>query len=208
MRDRVRTGFTGLKDIELDEDAASAVKGLTGNAGIVFTGSAFTDFVAAVDIYHASMGALKTAGNNAFAVKDVARKALLPLFSAVAVVVNQQAEGNLLVLQSTGIRLVAHRGHRRHGLPVNFQVKYGPNSNMLVSVKRSPAGGRGTVFAFTPATNPDTHPATWQQKAVNGCKATISGLTAGMAYLFSVAYKGRDKDALVWGPPVNKIVGN
>jgi hypothetical protein len=47
MKGHVRTGFTGLKDIQLDEDAASAVTGLTGNAGIVFIGSAFTDFVAA-----------------------------------------------------------------------------------------------------------------------------------------------------------------
>jgi hypothetical protein len=208
MIERVLTGFSELGDDELDEAAANAVTGLKGNTAIVFAGSTFTDFQAGAGTYHDSLGALKTGGKTATTAKNLAREALLPLFSAVAIVVNQQAAGNLLVLQTTGIPLAAHKEHHQQPLPINFQVGNAVNGNMVASVKHSPAGDHGTVFAFTPATNTNTNPNTWTLMLVNGHKATITGLTPGTAYLFTCAYKGLDDEALVWAPPVNRIVSN
>lgn len=79
---------------------------------------------------------------------------------------------------------------------------------MIVSVKHSPVSDHGTVFAYTLATNTNTNPNEWMLKTSNGYKATISGLTPGMAYEFTAAYKGTDEETLVWAPPVNKILSN
>ena len=93
-------------------------------------------------------------------------------------------------------------------MPINLQVENGANGTMVLSVKHSPVGDHGTVFAFTPATNTSTDPNTWTQKTANGHKITITGLTPGTAYNFTAAYKGSDDEALVWAPPISKIVSN
>jgi hypothetical protein len=208
MANRVITGFTHHKDAALDFAAAEALTGLKGNSNFSFTGTSFTDFATAANAFHACMGALATGGKIAVAEKNEARKTLTMLFSAVAAAVNLQAAGNLEILQTTGIRLAKHKQHHQQPLPVNLKVGYGNNGAMLVSVSRSPVGDRGTVFAFTPVTNTATNPNTWMLHPSNGHKAVISGLPPGAEYFFTAAYKGRDKDALVWAPPVRKFVGN
>ncbi len=208
MIERVLTGFGELGDGELDLAASKAITGLKGNPAIVFTGTTLTDFINGESTYHDSLGALETGGKVATAEKNIARADLLPLFSAVAIVVNQQAAGNLPVLLTTGIALAAHKEHHVQPKPINLQVNNGDNGDMLASVTHSPAGDHGTVFAFTPATSTNTDPNTWTQLTVNGHKATITGLTPATAYLFTAAYKGLDDEALVWAPPVNRIVSN
>lgn len=209
MTAKVLTGFSHLDDGELDIEAANAVTGLTGNSNFTFTGSTLTDFATAETAYHNALGALSTGGKTATIQKNEARAALLPLFTAVAIIVNQQAAGNLTMLQSSGIKLAStNRNHYQQPMPVNLQVNNGPNATIIASVEHSPVGDHGTVFAYTPATNASTDPNTWTQKTVNGHKATITGLTPAMAYNFTAAYKGADDEALVWAPPINKIVSN
>ncbi len=208
MANRVITGFTHHKDGALDLAAAKALTGLKGNGNFSFAGTSFTDFETAANAYHGWRGSLATGGKPAVAEKNEARKTLIPLFSAIAVAVNLQAGGNLEKLQTSGIRLAKHKQHHQQPLPVNLKVGYGFNGGMLVSVAKSPVGDRGTVFAYTPVTNTSTNPNSWTLHPSNGHKAVISGLPAGAEYFFTAAYKGRDKDALVWAPPVRKFVGN
>ena len=206
---KVLTGFTHVDDGELDIEAANAVKGLTGNSNFVFTGNTLTNFSDAAATYHDSLAALSTGGKTAVVAKKQAREELLPLFTAVAIIVNQQANGNEAMLLSSGIKMASgNRQHHQQPVPVNLQVVNGSNGNMIASVTHSPVGDHGTVFAYTPATNTSTDPNTWTQKTANGHKITISGLTPGTAYNFTAAYKGTDDEPLVWAPPVNKIVSN
>lgn len=209
MNPRVLTGFTELNDGELDIEAANAVTGLTGNANFTFSNDALTNFTAAAEAYHNSLGALSTGGKPAVVFKNQVRAALLPLFSAAAIIVNQQAAGDETKLLSSGIKLAADtRQHHEQPVPINLQVTNGDNGTMIVSVKHSPVGDHGTIFAYTPATNTVTNPNAWTLKVANAHKITITGLTPGNAYYFTAAYKGSDDDALVWAPPVNKIVSN
>jgi hypothetical protein len=209
MITRVLTGFTELDDGELDIEAANAVTGLTGNPSFIFTGAALTDFSNVATAYHNALGTISTGGKAATVLKNEIREALLPLFSAVAIVVNQQANGNQTALLSSGIKLASdNRQHHQQPMPINLQVTNGPNGTMVLSVKHSPVGDHGTVSAYTPATNTVTDPNTWTQKTANGHKITITGLTPGSAYYFTAAYKGSDNEALVWAPPISKIVSN
>jgi hypothetical protein len=206
---RVLTGFTELDDGELDIEAANAVTGLTGNPSFTFTGTTLTDFSNVASAYHTALGALSTGGKAATILKNETREALLPMFTAVAIIVNQQANGNLTALTSSGIKLASNnRNHHQQPMPINLQVTNGPNGTMVVSVKHSPVGDHGTVFAFTLETNTATDPNTWTQKTINGHKVTISGLTTGSSYKFTAAYKGADDEVLVWAPPISKIVSN
>ncbi len=207
MTPRVLTGFSNLDDGELDIEAANAVTGLTDNDNFTFTGTDLTGFTKASGTYHASLSALKTGGQAATVAKNEAREALLPLFTAVAIIVNQQAKGNLTALLSSGIKLAAAHEHHQQPSPVNLQVANGANGSMIVSVKHSPVGDHGTVFAFTQDAK-STDPSTWTQKSVNAHKATITGLTPATSYEFTAAYKGTDDEPLIWAPPISKIVSN
>ncbi len=208
MVERVLTGFTELDDMELDKQSNNAVTSLTGNANFTWTGTALIDFTKASQIYHNAMGELNTGGSQAVVDKNNARVVLLPLFSSAAIIVNQQAVGNLTMLLTSGIKLAAHKEHHEQPLPINMQVANGVNGDMDISVKHSPVGDHGTVFAYTPVANTGTDPNTWVLKTVNGHKATISGLAPGSQFLFTAAYKGLDSEKLVWAAPVSKFVGN
>jgi hypothetical protein len=208
MSKRVITGFSEFTNGVLDIQAAKAVKALTGNHNFTFADDSFSNFVTAATAYHDSLAALNTGGKAAVIRKNEARAALLPLFSAIAVMVNQQSKGDEAVLLSSGIQLTADRQRRRQSLPLNLKVVNSSNGNMIVSVASSPVRGNGTVFAYTSASNSSNDPNAWTQKVANGHKVTITGLTPGTAYNFTAAYKGRDNDPLIWAPPVNKIVSN
>lgn len=205
---KVITDFSDVKDADLDVDASNAVKGLTGNTSFTFTGSTFTNFTSNATSYHSAMAALATGGSPAVIAKNTARAILETSFSAVAVIVNQQANGDLAKLQSSGIRLAKQPVKMPQPLPVNFRVENGNNGDINVAVDRSPVTNHGTVFAYTPAANAASDINLWTIKPVNGHSAVIKGLPAGVAYLFSAAYKGNDDEDLVWAAPITKYVSN
>jgi hypothetical protein len=179
MTPKVLTGFTDLDDGELDLAASTAVTSLTDNGNFTL-GTSLADFTDAEVTYHGTLASLNTGGKAATQAKNDARAALLPLFSNVAIMVNQQAEGNKTMLLSSGIPLVSdNRQHHQQPLPVNLQVANGPNGSIIISVKHSPVGDHGTVFAYTPADSKITDPDQWMQKSVNGHKIAITGLTQG-----------------------------
>jgi hypothetical protein len=205
---KVITDFSDVKDADLDVKASAAVKAITGNTNFTFTGTQFTGFTGDTTTYHNKMAALPTGGRIAVTEKNVARVNLEKSFGAVAVIVNQQANGDLNKLQSSGIDLIQQPAHRQQPLPINFLVENGNNGDINVSVGKSPVGDYGTVFAYTPATNAASDINAWTLKPVNGHSAVVKGLPAGVAYLFSAAYKGSDDDDLVWAPAITKYVSN
>lgn len=205
---KVITDFSDAKDADLEVDASNAVKGLTGNTNFTFAGNTLTNFATTVSNYHTSLGALATGGRAAVTAKNAARAALETSFGAVAVIVNQQANGDLAKLQTSGIKLAKQPSKQVQPVPVNFRVENGNNGDIIVSVDKSPVTDHGTVFAYTPAANASSNINLWTLKPVNGHSAVIKGLPAGVAYLFSVAYKGSDDEDLVWAPPITKYVSN
>ncbi|MBE7174679.1 MAG: hypothetical protein INR73_29175 [Williamsia sp.] len=207
MLAKVLTGFTNLTDGDLDTAVANAVTSLDKNPNFTL-GTTFTQFSEAAMAYHVALGALVTGGKPATVAKDDAREVLEALFTQVAIMVNQQAAGDVTMLLSSGIKQVAAREHHQQPMPVNLQVKNGDNGAMILSVLHSPVGDHGTLFAYTPATNLNTDPNSWTMKNVNGHKATLTGLTPGVSYRFTAAYKGTDDDVPVWAPPISKIVSD
>lgn len=205
---KVITDFSDKKDAELDVDAANATTGLDGNANFTFSGNQLKDFKDDATAYHDSLAALATGGKNAVTAKNVAKEKLLKSFSVVAVVVNQQADGDLGKLQTSGIELAEQPKFIPQPMPINFRVENGNNGAMNVVVDKSSVTDHGTVFAYTPAANASSDINLWTLKPANGHNASIKGLPAGVAYLFSAAYKGRDGEDLVWAAPITKYVSN
>ena len=205
---KVITDVTDLKDAELDVESSNAVKGLKGNTKFTFTGTTFTDFETDTKGYHDSLAALATGGKIAVTAKNEARVKLEKSFSAVAVIVNQQAEGDLAILQTTGMELSKQPSHQQQPLPVNFRVENGTNGDINVAVDKSAVTDYGTVFAYTPVANAPANINNWTLKFVNKHNAVIKGLPAGVAYLFSAAYKGSDDEDLVWAAAITKYVSN
>jgi len=205
---KVITDLNKSTDADLDVTAANAVKGLTGNTNFTFAGNELKDFVNDATNYHNSLGELATGGKTAVTTKNTARETLLASFSEVAVIVNQQADGDLAKLQSSGIDLAEQPKYLPQPLPVNFRVENGNNGVINVAVDKSPVTNRGAVFAYTPVANAPSNINTWILKPVNKHSTSIKDLPAGVAYLFSAAYKGRDDEDLVWAAPITKYVSN
>jgi hypothetical protein len=114
----------------------------------------------------------------------------------------------LAKLQSSGIDLAEQPKYLPQPLPVNFRVENGNNGVINVAVDKSPVTNRGAVFGYTPVANAPTNINTWILKPVNKHSTSIKDLPAGVAYLFSAAYKGRDDEDLVWAAPITKYVSN
>ncbi len=205
---KVVTDFSDLKDAELDVEAANAVKGLSGNPDFTFAGNELKDFTTDAGDYHTAMGSLATGGKLAVTAKNTARTTLEKSFGAVAVIVNQQANGVLGKLQGSGIPLTEQPSYDVQPVPVNFRVDNGANGVMNVAVDKSTVTDHGTVFAYTPVVNAPSDINLWTLKPANGHSAVVKGLPAGAAYLFSAAYKGRDDDDLVWASAITKYVSN
>lgn len=207
-KQKIITDFSNYTEADLDVAAANAVKGLTGNTNFTFAGSLLKDFQDDAITYHDSLAALATGGKTAVTTKNAARETLLNSFSAIAVVVNQQADGDLAKLQSSGIALTEQPKYLPQPIPINFRVDNGNNGAINVAVDKSTVTDHGTVFAYTPVANAPSDINLWTLKPVNGHSAVIKGLPAGVAYLFSAAYKGRDDEDLVWAAPITKYVSN
>ena len=205
---KVITDVSDLKNAELDVESSNTVKGLKGNTKFTFAGTEFTDFETDTKSYHDSMGDLATGGKTAVTAKNATRDKLEKSYSVVAVIVNQQADGDLAKLQTTGMELSKQPSHQQQPLPVNFRVENGTNGDINVAVDKSNVADYGTVFAYTPSTGASTDINKWTLKFVNKHNAVIKGLPAGVAYLFSAAYKGSDDEDLVWAAPITKYVSN
>ncbi len=205
---KIKTNFSKYTDANLDVIAGTAVKNLTANANFTFNNGELTTLTAAATKYHNMLEALVNGGKAAVIQKNAARKDLQIALNTIALQVNIQANGDAIKLQSSGLPLATVPQHRIQQAPVNLQVVNGNGSNLEVSVNVSPVGDNGTVFAYTPVTNAVANPALWILQPTNGHSATIKGLTSGVEYKFSAAYKGNDKDDLVWAPVITKFAGS
>jgi hypothetical protein len=205
---KVITEFSDFKDAELDVEAAKGVKGLTGNKDFTFAGNELKDFTNDSADFHKCMSELATGGKIAVTAKNTTRSKLEASYSEVAVIVNLQANGDLAKLQGSGIPLTKQPKYDSQSIPVNFRVENGANGVINVAVDRAPVSDHGTVFAYTPVANAPSDINLWTLKPVNGHSAVIKGLPAGVPYLFSAAYKGRDDEDFVWAAPITKYISN
>jgi len=205
---KVITNFSPFADAELDKEALNAVKACTGNANFKFSGTSLADFTTAENDYHEAMGNIKTGDHQAITAKNNAREVLEKTFSAIAKQVNDQSGGDLLILESSSITLAKTPEHHQQPQPSNFKIANSDNGTMRVSVKKSPVGSHGVVFAYTPVTGAPADINKWTLQPSTKRSAVIKGLTGGIHYFFAAAYKGLDTEDLVWTLPIDKIVGN
>ena len=208
FKPKVLTNYARYTDPNLDVTGESGSKGLTGNAYFTFTNGELTGLTANATTFHNKMALLANGGPAAVIEKNTARANLLQSLNIVALQVNIQANGDLLKLQSSGLPLASQPQHHQQPAPGNLKVVIGNNGDLLVSVDKSPESDNGTVFAYTPVSNTENDPNLWTLKPVNGHSATIKGLTAGIGFKISAAYKGNDNDDLVWAPPITKFASN
>lgn len=207
-KNKVITNFSNYSDSNLDVVGNSAVTGLTGNASFTFVNAELTTLTTNQNTYHIKLAAVATGNASAVIEKNAARKDLLSSLRVIAIQVNLQADGDLLKLQSSGLPLAAIPQHHMQSAPEGLIVDNGNSGELYAKVDRSPAGDNGTVFAYTLANNAATNPEAWTVKPVNSHSITVKGLTPGMEYKFSAAYKGNDEEDLVWAPPVSKFAAN
>jgi hypothetical protein len=126
--------------------------------------------------------------------KNLSRNKLLSTLRSVATVVNIQANGDIVKLQSSGLRLVKPR--TKVGIlpkPTGFEVRSGDNSGSLFcSVNAHP---NSKVYQFYSAKVPAPANITdWRQFTSPNHKATITGYVPGCQYELKSAYQGSDKE--------------
>jgi hypothetical protein len=193
-------------DDELDDVGSEAVKNLTGNASFTVTTELNKVNVAQTD-FHGKKAAAGTGGPAAVSAKNDARKVLIDALHALALVVNIQANGNETKLKSTGLRLTKVATNEALPQPTGLVVKQGAASGTIsIKVNVPGAADHGTLFAYSPVSNPETNPNEWKMQHANGHSININGLVRGTEYNISAAYKGKDGTVLAWCPAIKFMV--
>ncbi len=212
MANKIITNYSNYTDEDLSLIASQGIKGCTGNAYFTFVNNELKEATAAEDAYFKALSGIVTGTRTAVTAKNVARENLLEKIKLLTTQINIQAAGDLQKLQTCGFPVGKDpKHHQGMGVVANFKVERSTNAGtMKVSVKKPIYSNRGTIFAFwdpkygeAPANIND-----WFWRHSNGHKLVLKGLSVGKTYFFAAAYKGSDKDTLIWSAVVSKMVGD
>ncbi len=197
----VLTGYGRLKDHDLEAQADVVNNDLPGNPNFQFDAAKVTDFQTNLTNFSAALKNCKNGTSADVLKKNVARKALLASMKYLAVEVNQQADGDTLILQSSGF--VLSKVSTKIGplpKPVDFKVQTGRNSGELLFDVDANANCLVYVFYFAPM--PTTLSPVEMSKAVSTThKVNVGNFTPGTQYKCYCAYQGTDP-TLVYSEPI------
>lgn len=183
--------FSTLKDAELSPKAEHIVTSMTDNAAFPTPTPTLATVQTGINTYNTALARAINRGTKVDTLqKDQARKALETLLVHLGNYVTEVADGNAIMLASSGFDLSKIR--QKIGAlpkPENFKLTPGNNKgSMEVSVKKV-MHADFYEFQFAELTNDD---AAWQTRTTQKRKMTIDGLTSGKQYKFRVAAAGSD----------------
>ena len=205
------TDYSSYSDSELAQVADVGLDALGKQKVIVFTNKEDINTAAALTKFKASMKGLSAGTNISTTQKNTDRVSLLRCMSILCSECNNQANGDLAILQSTALPISKTPESLVMGAVINFHVEHGKIAGTMdLSVDKPPYNHNGTTFAYwDPAMGvAPTNINKWFQLHRNGHSITIEDLVIGKNYLFSSAYKGNDSEALIWCPFITKMAAD
>ncbi len=200
-KERVITDYSRTPDNSLDNLAQSAYDKLNNNTSFTFDATVLPNLLLLIDDYKAKLDKSKKGTSTDVAEKNAAKKELTDELKAIALEVNQQADGDLVKLTASGFNLAKKAA--QVGIlpkPVGFAVKSGKNSGELAFSTDSHKNAVVYYFYSTPVPAPGSI-AAWRLNPSTKSAANINGYTPGQQYECKCAYKGT-VDELVYSDSI------
>ena len=185
--------YSKLSDADLDNFSQVVYNALNGNANFTFATTILPALLTKCTTYKGKVEAAYSNNPKDIAAKNAAKADLLDTLRSMAVSVNQQANGDLIKLKSSGFVLAKTPSPR--GVlpkPTGFSVKSGNNSgDLLFTVD---ALKEATMYFFYSATVPAPEKMTeWRLTPSTARKINVSGFVPGKQYAVCCAYKGSEE---------------
>lgn len=188
MKNQLNTGFAGLSDPDFEIKAESIYNSMLGNNHFSTTIPVITEVENAVTSYKNALTAAQTRGKNEVAVKNQSRIALTKVLKQLANSVMATANGDLIMLVSSGFDLSRNGESLQLAKPGSIQLSDGKNSGELVVKVPGVKGARTYNFQYTP--DPLTGSSEWKQELSTSCRHTIKNLDSAKRYWCRVAVIG------------------
>lgn len=188
MAQKLTTGFSHLSDGNFDVKAQSIYNSMLNNEHFSTTIPAITEVESAVTAFTNALTAAQSRGKNEVAVKNQCRKALTDVLKQLANSVMATANGDLVMLVSSGFDLSKQGGSLLIEKPESIQLFDGKNAGELVVKVPGIRGARTYNFKYT--ADPLTETSMWHQELSTSCRHTIRNLDSGKRYWCRVAVVG------------------
>jgi hypothetical protein len=195
------TDYSRETDLELDVFAQNVYTSLNPNPAFTWGETVMRKFQTDITAYRTALENAQHGSPTEIVIKNAARKVLVDGLKNIALEVNIQANGDVLKLQSSGLRLAKTRS--KVGIlpkPTGFTVRSGDNpGDFLCNVDPYP---HVAMYNFYSA--PAPAPASindWRLTPSTTHKKNIAGFTPGKQYELKCAYQGSE-ETLVYSDPV------
>ena len=205
------TNFTGLTDGALNITVKIGLAGTSMGNNWKFLNGELVDTIKASEAYDGALTGLSAGTSISVEVKKGLRRILENKANILTTEINVQANGDLILLKSTGFPLTKGHDHLYMGDIINFQVtRSNTGGTINLSVDKPNHNDYGTLFAYW---DPELGPAPedineWFHRHTNGHSRSIKKLKIGKVYPFSAAYIGNDADDLIWCDIIYKMIGD
>ena len=189
---RVLTSFTKATDNSLKVFASSVLNGLTGNTAFPNPIVPLTTLEPAITAFSDALVAQEQGGTLATADKNNKRDALVTLLRKLAGYVEDNCDGNLATLLSSGF-VAVNTSRAQSPLPAPFiiQIFNGNTGQLLVRLREPIANAKCYELRYA-VIGADNSPGPWQNAGLNSNSRALAlnGLTPGTSYIVQVRAVG------------------
>ena len=184
---RVLTSFSKTVDNSLPEVARTVIQGLTGNSAFPNPPVSLAELQTAITEFTDALVAQAQGGTLATALKKKKREALVTLLRKLAGYVEDNCNGNLTTLLSSGFT-AASTSHTRMALdkPRSMRIVNGTSGQLLVRIK--PCANAKCYELRYAVVGADGSIGPWQNGglATNSRALALNNLTPGTTYMIEV----------------------
>lgn len=199
---KVRTDYSRKTDVAIKPFAVKVETDLTGNVNYTGLGALLSNLGTAITEYEMAYALSVGGGKVAVSNKNDKKKNLVKAIKKIAVEVNNQAEGELTKLESSGLEL-AHRNVHTGDIekPIIFTVKASEYEGELLIRTKCHIKPKVYIIRYMMAPWNDALP--YKEKISTTQRCVISDLISGEKYSFMGAGKGKS-DRLIFSDRVQK----
>ena len=184
---KVVTGFSKLKEDELDTATQTIINKMTGNPNFPTPQPPLAEVQTALSEFMTAMADF-SAGKGSVTIKDQKKTTLLDMVSKLATYVQLNSQDDEAIIESSGFSV---RQPNKPARPLDKPgLKVEPNGPGQAKLTATPNGADSYQFEYT--LTPVTAQSFWTINASTKAKAVIGGLTSGKQYTFRVVGIGAD----------------
>ena len=199
---RVLTSFTKATDDSLKVTAGSVLNGLTGNPVFPNPTVSLTTLETAITDFSDALVEQEQGGSMATAAKKNKRETLVRILRRLASYVEDNCDGNLAALLSSGFAAASTSRVQAHlAAPFILRLLNGNTGQLLVKLRKPIANAKCYELRYA-AVGADGTPGPWQNGGLNSNSRALAlnGLTPGTMYNVQIRAIGGSTGQSDWSP--------